>query len=234
MVLCGLHPPDDACALCTQGCEQNRRLHHRPRYFRITLRPWSYLPVKKDGLLRCEAEPACASARFCTKCGAALKSVDAVAPNSRRRWLASASGPDSPIDHVAGLSDDARRVYRYLADVTLRFGSSHSRIATIAHVAGLSEHKAREAIRELERRGLLSHRCRNTWHGRGAHSYYVRRIDASRLLGPYTYMERRSPFAPDGDWLRRTLQSESFTIAGGTSWVQKNMIGERILQLPKG
>jgi len=57
---------------------------------------------------------------------------------------------------------------------------------------------------------------------------------ASRLLGPYTYMERRSPFAPDGDWLRRTLQSESFTIAGGTSSVQKNMIGERILQLPKG
>ena len=57
---------------------------------------------------------------------------------------------------------------------------------------------------------------------------------ASRLLGPFTYMERRSPYAPDGDWLRRTLQSESFTIAGGTSMVQKNMIGERILQLPKG
>jgi hypothetical protein len=37
-----------------------------------------------------------------------------------------------------------------------------------------------DAIRELERRGLHSHRRRNIWHGRGAHSYYVRRIDAGR------------------------------------------------------
>jgi alkylation response protein AidB-like acyl-CoA dehydrogenase len=34
--------------------------------------------------------------------------------------------------------------------------------------------------------------------------------------------------------MRRVLASESMTIAGGTSPVQKNMIGERILQLPKG
>ncbi len=57
---------------------------------------------------------------------------------------------------------------------------------------------------------------------------------ASRLLGPFATLERRSLFAPDGDWMRRTLQAESLTIAGGTSSVQKNMIGERILQLPKG
>jgi alkylation response protein AidB-like acyl-CoA dehydrogenase len=57
---------------------------------------------------------------------------------------------------------------------------------------------------------------------------------ASRLLGPYATLERRSLFAPDGDWMRRMLQVESLTIAGGTSAVQKNMIGERILQLPKG
>jgi len=31
-------------------------------------------------------------------------------------------------------------------------------VSTIAHVADISEHKARDAIRELERRGLLSHR----------------------------------------------------------------------------
>ena len=55
-----------------------------------------------------------------------------------------------------------------------------------------------------------------------------------RLLGEFALLERRSPFAPDGDWLRRILYSESMTIAGGTSPVQKNMIGERILQLPKG
>jgi alkylation response protein AidB-like acyl-CoA dehydrogenase len=57
---------------------------------------------------------------------------------------------------------------------------------------------------------------------------------ASRLLGGYATIERKSPFAPDGDWMRRILHVEMLTIAGGTSAVQKNMIGERILQLPKG
>ena len=57
---------------------------------------------------------------------------------------------------------------------------------------------------------------------------------SARLHGGYATLERRSAFAPDGDWLRRILYSESMTIAGGTSAVQKNMIGERILQLPKG
>jgi alkylation response protein AidB-like acyl-CoA dehydrogenase len=57
---------------------------------------------------------------------------------------------------------------------------------------------------------------------------------ASRLLSNFATLERHSAFAPDGDWMRRTLQVEALTIAGGTSAVQKNMIGERILQLPKG
>jgi alkylation response protein AidB-like acyl-CoA dehydrogenase len=56
----------------------------------------------------------------------------------------------------------------------------------------------------------------------------------SRLMGQYAYLERHSPMAPDGDWMKRILQIESMTIAGGTSAVQKNMIGERILGLPKG
>jgi alkylation response protein AidB-like acyl-CoA dehydrogenase len=57
---------------------------------------------------------------------------------------------------------------------------------------------------------------------------------STRLMGPYALLERRSPFAPEGDWMKRILQSESMTIAGGTSPVQKNMIGERVLGLPKG
>jgi alkylation response protein AidB-like acyl-CoA dehydrogenase len=57
---------------------------------------------------------------------------------------------------------------------------------------------------------------------------------ASRLLGPYGALERHSSFAPEGDWSRRQLWVEALTIAGGSSAVQKNMIGERILQLPKG
>ena len=57
---------------------------------------------------------------------------------------------------------------------------------------------------------------------------------ASRLLGLYAILDRHSMFAPDGDWTRRQLWTEALTIAGGSSAVQKNMIGERILQLPKG
>ncbi len=56
---------------------------------------------------------------------------------------------------------------------------------------------------------------------------------ASRLLGNFATLERHSLFAPDGDWLRRILQVEALTIAGGTSAVQKNMIGERNLHLPR-
>ena len=31
---------------------------------------------------------------------------------------------------------------------------------------------------------------------------------ATRLLGGYAMLERQSPFAPDGDWMRRILASE--------------------------
>jgi len=57
---------------------------------------------------------------------------------------------------------------------------------------------------------------------------------STRLMGEYALIERHARFAPDGDWMRRILWTEAMTIAGGTSMVQKNMVGERILQLPKG
>lgn len=57
---------------------------------------------------------------------------------------------------------------------------------------------------------------------------------AGRLLGQYALLERHAQFAPAGDWARRILGCESLTIAGGATAVQKNMIGERILLLPKG
>jgi hypothetical protein len=149
----------------------------------------------------CATEQLSPEARFCTKCGGPLPSAGprkflgvvrflalplilvarALAypirlRQERIRWLTEANGPNSPIDDVQTLSDEAKRVYAYLATVTLRYGSSHSRVRTLAKVAVLSEYKTRNAIRELERRGLLSHRRRNTWHGRGAHGYYVKRI----------------------------------------------------------
>jgi alkylation response protein AidB-like acyl-CoA dehydrogenase len=57
---------------------------------------------------------------------------------------------------------------------------------------------------------------------------------ATNLLGQYALIEQHSPLAPSGAWLLRILGCESLTIAGGTTAVQKNMIGERVLQLPKG
>jgi alkylation response protein AidB-like acyl-CoA dehydrogenase len=57
---------------------------------------------------------------------------------------------------------------------------------------------------------------------------------ATNLLGQYALIEQHSHFAPSGSWLLRILGCESITIAGGTTAVQKNMIGERVLQLPKG
>lgn len=150
---------------------------------------------------RCATESLSPEARFCTRRGAPLPSATprkvlsdvrflalplilagrALAypvklRQERGRWLFEANGLNSPINDVHGLNDEAKRVYAYLASVTLRHGSYHSKVTTIARVAGLSESRARAAVRDLERRGLLSHRRRNTWHGRGAHAYYVNRI----------------------------------------------------------
>jgi ribosomal protein L37E len=93
-----------------------------------------------------------------------------------RRWLAEASDPHySPI-LSAPVSEDAKRVYIYLAGIIYAFGSSHSRLETIAKSTDLSRGASRKAISELERRRLLSHHTRKTWHGRGAHDYRVKRL----------------------------------------------------------
>jgi alkylation response protein AidB-like acyl-CoA dehydrogenase len=58
---------------------------------------------------------------------------------------------------------------------------------------------------------------------------------AMELLGPYSQMEFRAPFAMDnGKWSYRMLAARALTIAGGTSEIQHNIIGERVLGLPKG
>ncbi|HVA81720.1 MAG TPA: acyl-CoA dehydrogenase [Candidatus Binataceae bacterium] len=58
---------------------------------------------------------------------------------------------------------------------------------------------------------------------------------AMELLGPYSQLEFKAPFAVDkGKWSYRMLASRALTIAGGTSEIQHNIIGERVLGLPKG
>jgi hypothetical protein len=115
------------------------------------------------GCPHCATEQLSHEARFCARCGAALPRRAAgllkaaslgraiLLPlalvrralawpirkrQERIRWLTDASGPNSPINDANGLSDEAKRVYACLASVTLRCGSSHSRVRTVAKAAG--------------------------------------------------------------------------------------------------
>ncbi len=57
----------------------------------------------------------------------------------------------------------------------------------------------------------------------------------SELLGPYALLEAGTDTVPDAPrWLNRVLSARQYTIAGGTSEIQHNILGERVLGLPKG
>ena len=57
---------------------------------------------------------------------------------------------------------------------------------------------------------------------------------AGELLGPHALVNRVSEQVPDGPrWYNRVLSARQYTIAGGTSEIQRNIIGERVLGLPK-
>jgi len=58
---------------------------------------------------------------------------------------------------------------------------------------------------------------------------------AMELEGPYAQLLHGSPWAvQDGAWQGSFLRSRSATIAGGTAEIQLNIIGERVLGLPRG
>jgi alkylation response protein AidB-like acyl-CoA dehydrogenase len=58
---------------------------------------------------------------------------------------------------------------------------------------------------------------------------------AMELLGPYSQFEYGAPFAVDhGRWSFRMLAARGPTIFAGTNQIQHNIIGERVLGLPKG
>jgi alkylation response protein AidB-like acyl-CoA dehydrogenase len=58
---------------------------------------------------------------------------------------------------------------------------------------------------------------------------------AMELLGPYSQFETGADFAIDqGRWLQRMLAVRGTTIYAGTNQIQHNIIGERVLGLPKG
>jgi alkylation response protein AidB-like acyl-CoA dehydrogenase len=58
---------------------------------------------------------------------------------------------------------------------------------------------------------------------------------AMEIQGPYSQLARGGPAAIDGGmWQYSFLRSRANSIEGGTTEIQKNIIGERVLGLPKG
>lgn len=58
---------------------------------------------------------------------------------------------------------------------------------------------------------------------------------ATEILGPFHQLWRGAPGAPEGGrWAFQALFALRFGIAGGTTEIQKSIIGERMLGLPKG
>jgi alkylation response protein AidB-like acyl-CoA dehydrogenase len=57
---------------------------------------------------------------------------------------------------------------------------------------------------------------------------------AGELLGLHVLVNAASDAVPDGPrWYNRVISARQYTIAGGTSEIQRNIIGERVLGLPK-
>jgi alkylation response protein AidB-like acyl-CoA dehydrogenase len=58
---------------------------------------------------------------------------------------------------------------------------------------------------------------------------------AMEIEGPYAQLTKGSPWAlADGLWQHTFLRSRANSIEGGTTEIQRNIIGERVLGLPKG
>ena len=64
----------------------------------------------------------------------------------------------------------------------------------------------------------------------------VRIADAAgELLGMHVLVNEASPTVPDAPrWFNRVLAARQYTISAGTSEIQRNIIGERVLGLPRG
>jgi alkylation response protein AidB-like acyl-CoA dehydrogenase len=58
---------------------------------------------------------------------------------------------------------------------------------------------------------------------------------AGSLLGMRALVDLPQPEVPDAPrWFNRVVSARQYTLAGGTSEIQRNIIGERVLGLPKG
>jgi alkylation response protein AidB-like acyl-CoA dehydrogenase len=57
---------------------------------------------------------------------------------------------------------------------------------------------------------------------------------AMELMGPHAQLASGEPLAVGGGkWLERAITARGGTIAGGSNQIQRNIIGERVLKLPR-
>ena len=65
---------------------------------------------------------------------------------------------------------------------------------------------------------------------------YQRMLETALAIeGPYAQLVKGSPRVPDdGQWPHLMLYSRGRTIAAGSSEIQRNIIAERVLELPRG
>jgi hypothetical protein len=57
---------------------------------------------------------------------------------------------------------------------------------------------------------------------------------ATEVIGPFSQIAAPSPWAPDdGQWQFYTLLARGSGIRAGTSEILRNILGERVLGLPK-
>src|ERR671922_203537 len=60
-------------------------------------------------------------------------------------------------------------------------------------------------------------------------------VPKSQLLGMHALVNQGSELVPDAPrWCNRLVAARQYTISAGTSEIQRNIIGERVLGLPKG
>ena len=58
---------------------------------------------------------------------------------------------------------------------------------------------------------------------------------AGELLGMHAIINVSTELVPDAPrWFNRLVAARQYTISAGTSEIQRNILGERVLGLPKG
>jgi alkylation response protein AidB-like acyl-CoA dehydrogenase len=144
-----------------------------------------------------------------------------------------ASGGRNPVTQVAALVDLARRV-RVDGGVAWDDPLVRQRLAALAiDCEALRYTRLRSLTRQL--RGEPPGPEGSTLKLSGTELGVRIAEAAGEILGMYALVNTPTPAVPDAPrWFNRVLAARQYTISAGTSEIQRNIIGERVLGLPKG